>query len=190
MRENPYEGKNPDEVTFAGDNFMRTSGDSQAFYEMQHFAWETCGDRSDVPNIFAEPSQAALLFEAYKQRKKQLENEQKNKLTDEYGGQQYAKAPPKALLIGQSEVYREYTADGSLVLGGESIPKTRYEEDVLTNGHSTVWGSWYDIKEAKWGYKCCRITEKNVSCKKDLLIPNTPVPPQLNASEKEEKRKP
>jgi len=38
MRENPYEGKNPDKVTFAGDNFMRTTGDSQKFYEMQHFS--------------------------------------------------------------------------------------------------------------------------------------------------------
>jgi len=156
--------KNPDEVTFAGDNFMRTSGDSQAFYEMQHFGWEACHDINSVPNIFAEPSQAALLFESYKQRKRQHESELKNKLTDVYGGLQYAKAPPKALLIGQSEVYREYTADGSLVTGGDNIPKTKYEEDVFTHNHSTVWGSYYDVKEGKWGYKCCRLGSKHKIC--------------------------
>jgi len=199
MRENPYEGKNPDEVTFAGDNFMRTSGDSQAFYEMQHFSWEACQDKNDIPNIFAEPSQAALLFESYKQRKRHLESELKNKLTTEYGGQQYAKTPPKSLLLGQTEIYREYSADGSLVSGGD-IPKTKYEEDVFTNNHSCVWGSYYDVKEGKWGYNCCKLSEKNALCSKDIIVKHAPTTtinpeeekkysPQGKAEKKEKKNK-
>jgi len=170
MRENPYEGKNPDDVTFAGDNFMRTTGDSQNFYEMQHFAWEACHDKPDIPNIFAEPSQAAVLFESYKQKKRELEENVKTKLIKEYGGDQHTKVPPKMLLIGQTEVYQEYTPDGSIVKGNETIPKSKYEEDVHINNHTSVWGSYYDTSSGKWGYHCCKQLEKQSFCMKAPLV--------------------
>jgi len=169
MHENPYEGKNPNEVTFAGDNFMRTTGDSQNFYEMQHFSWEACHDKPDIPNIFAEPSQAAVLFESYKEKKRGLENEAKSKLTEQYGGDQHTKVPPKMLLTGQTEVYQEYAPDGSLVRGNETIPKSKYEEDIHPQSHSSVWGSFYDTGEGKWGYKCCKQLERQSVCMKTAV---------------------
>jgi pre-mRNA-processing factor SLU7 len=42
MRKNPYEGngKKDDEVEFAGDNFVRISGDTVSHAQSQMFSWE------------------------------------------------------------------------------------------------------------------------------------------------------
>jgi hypothetical protein len=45
---------------------------------------------------------------------------------------------------------------------GVSLPKSKYEEDVFINNHTTVWGSWW--KDHQWGYKCCKQTIKNSYC--------------------------
>ncbi|KAH0794374.1 step II splicing factor slu7 [Histomonas meleagridis] len=45
------------------------------------------------------------------------------------------------------------------------IPKSeKYgdEEDKFTNGHTAVYGSYFD--NGKWGYACCRQTDKNCFC--------------------------
>ena len=36
--------------------------------------------------------------------------------------------------------------------------------DVLKNGHSSVWGSWFDTKTFSWGYRCCQNTLENAYC--------------------------
>ncbi|CDI74075.1 Arabidopsis thaliana At4g37120/C7A10_240,related, related [Eimeria praecox] len=41
---------------------------------------------------------------------------------------------------------------------------TLYDEDVLTLGHSTVFGSLYSKEENKWGYKCCGSLERSAPC--------------------------
>lgn len=43
-----------------------------------------------------------------------------------------------------------------------SLPKSKYEEDIFINNHTTVWGSWW--KDHQWGYKCCKQTIKNSYC--------------------------
>ncbi|KAL5659895.1 hypothetical protein ACJX0J_027020, partial [Zea mays] len=43
-----------------------------------------------------------------------------------------------------------------------SLPKSKYEEDVFINNHTSVWGSWW--KDHQWGYKCCKQTIKNSYC--------------------------
>lgn len=40
MHENPYEGKNPEDVTYAGDNWTRGTGDAQTFKELEMHSWE------------------------------------------------------------------------------------------------------------------------------------------------------
>ena len=32
--------------------------------------------------------------------------------------------------------------------------KSKYEEDVFINDHTSVWGSWFN-KHLGWGYHCC-----------------------------------
>jgi len=45
----------------------------------------------------------------------------------------------------------------------EIIPKcSKYPEDVFINGHTSVWGSYYD--DGKWGYACCKQTIKHSLC--------------------------
>lgn len=47
--------------------------------------------------------------------------------------------------MGVTEEYKEYAPDGTLLPAyREAAPKSKYEEDVLINNHTTVWGSWYD----------------------------------------------
>lgn len=48
------------------------------------------------------------------------------------------------------------------VLQELSVPKSKYEEDVYINNHTSVWGSWW--KDQQWGYKCCQQTIKNSYC--------------------------
>jgi hypothetical protein len=42
--------------------------------------------------------------------------------------------------------------------------RSRYGEDVLDNGHSSVWGSHFDLETKCWGYKCCKQTDKSAAC--------------------------
>ena len=44
------------------------------------------------------------------------------------------------------------------------IPKSKYEEDVYPGNHTSVWGSWYNREEGKWGYACCHQCVKNAYC--------------------------
>ncbi|CAH9111383.1 unnamed protein product, partial [Cuscuta epithymum] len=43
-----------------------------------------------------------------------------------------------------------------------SLPRSKYEEDVYINNHTSVWGSW--SKDHQWGYKCCKQTIRNSYC--------------------------
>lgn len=43
-----------------------------------------------------------------------------------------------------------------------SLPRSKYEEHVYINNHTTVWGSWW--KDHQWGYKCCKQTIRNSYC--------------------------
>lgn len=40
--------------------------------------------------------------------------------------------------------------------------KSRYadKEYVYDEGFESVWGSFYDVRESKWGYACCKSTER------------------------------
>ena len=47
----------------------------------------------------------------------------------------------------------------------EEIPKSKkygHLEDIYINGHTSVWGSYFN--EGKWGYLCCKQTIKNCIC--------------------------
>ena len=38
---------------------------------------------------------------------------------------------------------------------------TKFDEDVYFGKHSSVWGSFYDTKLKKWGYRCCQSLVKD-----------------------------
>ena len=47
---------------------------------------------------------------------------------------------------------------------GKVTAKTKYEEDVYTNNHNAVWGSYFSRQARKWGFSCCHSCIRNSYC--------------------------
>eukprot|EP01105_Mastigella_eilhardi_P021274 TRINITY_DN5137_c1_g1_i3.p1 TRINITY_DN5137_c1_g1~~TRINITY_DN5137_c1_g1_i3.p1 ORF type:complete len:459 (-),score=171.77 TRINITY_DN5137_c1_g1_i3:59-1435(-) len=163
MRENPNPTEKPQEQLYAGDNFARAGGDVSKFADMQLYSWDAY-DRGQEVHPQAAPSQAELLHREFKVKKDQLKEQQKRLLSARYGGDEVsAEAPPRALLLAQTEEYVEYSRSGQVIKGGErQTARSRWEEDVLINNHTAVWGSWW--QDSQWGYSCCHLLIKNSYC--------------------------
>eukprot|EP00920_Eleutheroschizon_duboscqi_P003403 GHVT01007925.1.p1 GENE.GHVT01007925.1~~GHVT01007925.1.p1 ORF type:complete len:224 (+),score=43.15 GHVT01007925.1:152-823(+) len=57
------------------------------------------------------------------------------------------------------------TSPGATGEEGRSwVRSSLHKEDVLVNGHSTVYGSHYDPSTGQWGYKCCGLSGKGKGC--------------------------
>merc|ERR1712039_331441 len=44
------------------------------------------------------------------------------------------------------------------------LVNSRYKEDVHVRGHCSVWGSWFEVGEKKWGFICCKSTSHMQRC--------------------------
>ncbi|XP_077466589.1 pre-mRNA-splicing factor SLU7 [Stigmatopora argus] len=164
MRENPYSstGMNPDEVGYAGDNFARYSGDTITMAQTQMFAWEAYERGSEV-HLQADPTKLELLHRSFKVKKEDFKEEQRESILERYGGQEHLDAPPRELLLAQTEDYLEYSRHGAVLKGLEkAVARSKYEEDVLINNHTCIWGSFW--KDGFWGYKCCHSMVKQSYC--------------------------
>lgn len=111
----------------------------------------------------AAPSQAELLYKNFKIAKEKLKSQTKDTIMEKYGNAATKVDIPMELLLGQSERQVEYDRAGRIIKGQEVIlPKSKYEEDVYVNNHTSVWGShWQDHQ---WGYTCCHQTIRNSYC--------------------------
>lgn len=167
MRDNPNPEKDSKDLTYAGDNFVRGQGQVNDFYEAQVFAWEASRRGQDV-HLQGVPSQAELVYKDFQKKQQNLKNQQKDFILSKYGGEEHLVNPntdsdiQQTILAAQSEVYVEYNRDGSLATGADSIPSSKYAEDIFINNHTCVWGSFFD--QGKWGYLCCRQFVKNSFC--------------------------
>nr|CAY54165.1 unnamed protein product [Heliconius melpomene] len=160
MRDNP----NPEaaESEYAGENFVRFSGDTGAHAAAQLFAWEARARGLDV-HLLAEPTKLQQLRKQYEMQKDMFKTQVKQSVLDKYGGEEHLKVPPKELLLAQSEVFVRYNRDGTLAGAAEKqLAKSKYEEDVLINNHTSVWGSYW--RDGQWGYKCCHSFIKMSYC--------------------------
>ncbi|PVU93252.1 hypothetical protein BB559_003378 [Furculomyces boomerangus] len=137
MRENPYQGKDPNELPYAGDNFVKDTGESHQIGQMQLLAWEA--ERRGNSNIHLQANP-----------------------TESYGGTEHL-VKPEVASLAQDEHYVEYSRYGKPLKGVEkAVKKSRYPEDVYIHNHTGVWGSYW--KSGKWGYSCCHQTVKNSYC--------------------------
>ena len=84
-----------------------------------------------------------------------------------------AAAEERKVRFGASIAQEEYTRDGRLVRPGEGGAalskkmmnlKSKYEEDVYINGHTTVWGSYFHRGAFAWGYADDHSLMKNAYC--------------------------
>ncbi|KAK4408146.1 Pre-splicing factor SLU7 [Sesamum angolense] len=108
-------------------------------------------------------SQAELLYKSFKINKEKLKSQTKDTIMEKYGNAATEEELPRELLLGQSEREVEYDRAGRIIRGQETaLPKSKYEEDVYINNHTSVWGSWW--KDHQWGYKCCQQTVRNSYC--------------------------
>ncbi len=180
MRDNPNPEVPLEEAQFAGDNFARISGDAVQLAETQLFAWDAT-EKSATTEMHpqANPSQVELLKKKFQNKSAEIQMQKKRKVLDKYGGQEYldgsgglanvakanipddleAKAQERKIRFGVSVEAEEYSKDGRLLKGPAakqrtpSVPqKSKYEEDVFMNGHTTVWGSYFHVGAFQWGY--------------------------------------
>ncbi|KAF8067118.1 SLU7 [Scenedesmus sp. PABB004] len=160
MREDPNPNRPASEKTFFGDNFVRTSGEYQAWQALNLHSMQAFDKGTEV-HVQALPSLAEVMYQQFKAKKDTLSTKSKGEVLQTYGNLA-TPAPADALLLGQSEAYVEYDRSGRVVKGGEVVKRSRYEEDVLLNNHTAVWGSWW--ADGTWGYACCHATTKNSYC--------------------------
>ncbi|CAI5986210.1 unnamed protein product [Closterium sp. NIES-64] len=161
MREDPNPGCDADEKFYKGDNFNRISGQAVEFRQLALHAAranEAARDARGEVHVQGAPSQAELLHREFKVRKERLLAAKREAVREKYGN---AAADPEAngvtgaLLLGQTETAVEYDRSGRAVKGQEKlvVARSRYEEDVYVNNHTSVWGSYW--KDGQWGYSCC-----------------------------------
>lgn len=164
MRDNPHSmaGTGEQDVDYAGENFVRFTGDTQKHSVAQLFAWEAYEKGVDV-HLLAEPTKLEMLQKEYEKKKDQFKSQAQGSVLERYGGGEHLEAPPKSLLLAQTEDYIEYSRYGKVIKGQEKqIIRSRYEEDVHPGNHSSVWGSYW--LNGLWGFKCCHSFVKNSYC--------------------------
>jgi len=185
MRDNPNPEQGPEESQYAGDNAARISGDAVGLAETQLFSWDVTG-KIGTTSIHpqANPSQAELLKKEYKVKATDLMAKKKKAVLDKYGGAEYLdgggglataaetkpveSAAARKARFGVSVTQEEYTRDGRLLQNGVAVKRAalpcKYQEDVYSNGHTTVWGSYFHRGAFKWGYKDDHSLIRNSYC--------------------------
>jgi pre-mRNA-processing factor SLU7 len=159
MRLNPLPDENPEDLEFAGDNFVRHSGDALKLAQNQVLCWEMQA-RGENVDVISNPSQAEMVQRQFVEKKKVLDDSKRRQILDKYlDGKANVQMDPR-LKLGQTESYVEYGKDGKVLKGAalgplQAIIRTKYDEDVLTNSHTCVWGSYFNLGQSQWGYKCC-----------------------------------
>jgi pre-mRNA-processing factor SLU7 len=130
--------------------------------KLQLFAWEA-EMKGAGTHLQANPTQGELLHRQYDKKKEEIQKTTRKEILEKYGGVEHLEAPPKELLLAQSEHYVEYSRTGQVIYGQEKAKaKSKYQEDVFINGHTSVWGSYWENHQ--WGYKCCRSLLRNAYC--------------------------
>ncbi|MCJ1245821.1 mRNA splicing protein [Trapelia coarctata] len=148
----------------AEDNFMRASGDAQAFEKAQRYAWESQerGDKNKT-HVQANPTSGEYFLRKEKEAREKRQEAHKKILLEKYGGEQYLQTSSlhnSAVL--ENEHYVEYDGSGAISGVPKTVTKSKYPEDVHINNHTSIWGSWW--KDFQWGYSCCHSIIKNSYC--------------------------
>lgn len=85
MRDNPHpDAEDPSLLPFAGDNFVRQSGEALMIPELQVFAWQTADRGLDV-NLQANPSQLEKMHKDHVARKSEEARQREKVLAEAYG---------------------------------------------------------------------------------------------------------
>ncbi len=100
------------------------------------FAWEAYEHGNDIHPL-ADPTKLEVMHREFRVNKGDFQADQKHSILERYGGEQHLEAPPRELLLAQTEEYLEYSRSGNVLRGQErAVTKSRYEEDVWANNHT------------------------------------------------------
>ena len=100
------------------------------------FAWEAYEHGTDIHPL-ADPTKLEMMHKEFKVKKEDFKSEQQQSVLEKYGGGEHLDAPPKELLLAQTEHYVEYSRLGNVTKGQErAVAKSKYEEDVFSNNHT------------------------------------------------------
>jgi pre-mRNA-processing factor SLU7 len=165
MRDNPFAGtnKDPSQVPYLGDNFVRYSGDAKDFAKSQIFAWEA-SEKGVSIHTQADPTKLELLNKEFHEKKNQFVKTVQEQLIERYGGEEHLNSIPRELVVeAQTEHYVEYNRFGKVIKGDQRATiKSKYVEDIYENEHTSVWGSYWN--KHRWGYACCHSLLRQSYC--------------------------
>lgn len=165
MREAPTSDLSLEQLKSGNDAFQRASNGPDDLKRMQMFAWQAEQRGDTLLHMQANPTDHELQFKQAQQKKERAAREAQSSILERYGGAEHLDAMPVELRTGQTEAYVEYSRSGDIVRGqAKPKPRSRYEEDVYENNHTSVWGSWYDMQRGVWGYQCCHSTLRRSYC--------------------------
>ncbi|KAF2876902.1 Pre-mRNA splicing Prp18-interacting factor-domain-containing protein [Massariosphaeria phaeospora] len=148
----------------AEEGFMRASGDAAEFAKAQQYAWETQerGDKNKI-HLQANPTSGEFMRKKELQVAEEMKAARQKALQDKYGAQEtFTDDTLRKTAVTASERYVEYDERGGIKGAPKLKAKSKYAEDVLTNNHKSVWGSWWS--KFQWGYACCHSVVKNSYC--------------------------
>ena len=115
------------------------------------FAWEAYEHGNDIHPL-ADPTKLEIMHKEFKVKKDDFQTDQKEGILERYGGAEHLEAPPRELLLAQTEEYVEYSRSGNVVRGQErAVAKSRYEEDVYTNNHTVSYVGCGAMGYGLWG---------------------------------------
>jgi pre-mRNA-processing factor SLU7 len=147
----------------AEENFIRASGDAAEFERAQTYAWESQERGDKQHHLQANPTSGEILRKRELADTEAKRQAQRKALLDKYGGEEHLQAAPlRDAAVIENERFVEYDETGAIKGAPKKAVKSKYAEDVLTNNHTSVWGSWWFNFE--WGYACCHSTTKNSYC--------------------------
>jgi pre-mRNA-processing factor SLU7 len=156
-------GKDAVSALLADENFTRSSGDAAEFEKAQRYAWES-QERSTPGgtkiHLQANPTEGEVLRKKQTEEAAHKKEAQRKALLEKYGGSEHLQPAP--FVAAENEKYVEYDEAGQIKGQVKTVPRSKYQEDVFTNNHTSVWGSWW--RDFRWGYACCHSTTKNSYC--------------------------
>ncbi|KAL4906857.1 Pre-mRNA-splicing factor slu7 [Aspergillus multicolor] len=147
----------------AEENFVRSSGDAAEFERAQQYAWEAQERGTQKIHLQANPTSGEIMRKKEQAEAEAKRDAQRKALLEKYGGEQHLKQPAlREAMVVENERFVEYDETGAIKGAPKKATKSKYAEDILTNNHKSVWGSWWH--NFQWGYACCFSTVKNSYC--------------------------
>ena len=108
MRENPNNDADLEKITYAGDNFVRMTGDATKVTDIQVFAWQAY-ERGDDISLQANPSELEKLYKEHIVKREKEKRKLDETLLNRYGSQDDVQDDDH--IIEESEVQIELSKD-------------------------------------------------------------------------------